>query len=49
MKKTYQSPEIEVLMMESTELLQESLGVWSDEQVTSDKMLTREIIFDDED
>ena len=49
MKKVYEIPQIEVMLIESTELLQGTMGVISDETVTADGMLTREIIFDDED
>ena len=48
MKKTYQVPEIEVTLMESTELMQASMGVYTD-QVEAKDILSREIIFTDED
>ena len=49
MKKTYQIPEIEVTQMESTELMEASMGPWSDESVTNpNNILSRDIIFDDE-
>ena len=48
MKKAYQIPEIEVMLMESTELMEASLGVY-DTTVGADDIVTREIIFDDED
>ena len=47
MKKTYQVPEIEVMLMESTALMEESLGVY-DTEITNSQMLSREIIFDDD-
>ena len=47
MKKTYQVPEIEVMMMESTALMQDSMGVYTD-KVGADAILTRDIIFDDD-
>lgn len=51
MKKTYQVPEIEVTLMESTELMQAaSMGVFDEPQIDDPKnILTREILFDDED
>lgn len=49
MKKVYEIPQIEVMQVESTELMQASLGPWSDETI-SDKgnILTRDIIFEDD-
>ena len=35
--------------MESTELMEASMGVYSDTQVEAKDILSREIIFDDED
>lgn len=52
MKKTYQIPEIEVMLVETTELMQASLGVFSEqEDVVTDPTLikSREFIFLDED
>ena len=50
MKKIYQVPEIEVTLMESTELMEASLGVYSD-QVEAKDILSRDadMFFDDED
>ena len=48
MKKAYINPAIEVLLVESTELMEASLGVY-DTEITKEQMLSREIIFDDED
>jgi hypothetical protein len=50
MKKIYVNPAIEVLLMESTELMETSLGVY-DTEITKEEMLSREIdmFFDDED
>lgn len=48
MKKVYVNPAIEVLLVESTELMEASLGVY-DTEITSNDLLTREILFDDED
>lgn len=48
MKKVYEIPQIEVTLLESTELMEASLGVYETE-ITSADMLSREIIFDDED
>lgn len=49
MKKVYEIPQIEVMLVESTELMQASMGPWSDEEI-SDKgnILTRDIIFEDD-
>ena len=51
MKKTYQVPEIEVTLMEATELMQAaSMGVYTEPQVEDvSGILSREILFDDED
>ena len=49
MKKIYEIPQIEVMLIESTELMEASLGVYSDETVSSEQIMTREILFDDED
>ena len=46
MKKIYEIPQIEVTLLESTELMQASMGVYSDE--TTSNPLTRDIIFDDD-
>ena len=51
MKKTYQIPEIEVMLVESTELMAGSMGPWSDEPVTDKKsILSRddEMFFDED-
>lgn len=51
MKKTYQIPEIEVMLVESTELMAGSMGPWSDESInSSDKILSRddEMFFDED-
>ena len=49
MKKTYQIPEIEVTLMESTELMQASMTMYSDE-VPSSSVLSRdtEMFFDED-
>ncbi len=49
MKKTYVNPAIEVLLVESTELMQASLGVYNTE-ITKEEMLGREVdmILDEE-
>lgn len=49
MKKTYVNPAIEVLLVESTELMQASLGVY-DTEITKEEMLGREVdmILDEE-
>jgi len=44
MKKVYEIPQIEVTLLESTELMQASLGVYDEEVSTG--ILSREIIFD---
>ena len=52
MKKIYVNPAIEVLLMESTELMEASvtLGVYSDTEITKDDLLSRETeMFFDED
>jgi len=46
MKKIYEIPQIEVTLLESTELMQASLGVYDEEVSTG--ILSREIVFDDE-
>lgn len=45
MKKIYEIPQIEVMLIESTELMEASLGVYED---TTSNPLTRDIIFDDD-
>lgn len=47
MKKVYEIPQIEVTLLESTELMQASMGVYEDE-VSASSILSRELIFDDE-
>ncbi len=49
MKKVYVNPAIEVLLVESTELMEASLGVYNTE-ITKEDMLSREteMFFDDE-
>jgi hypothetical protein len=49
MKKVYVNPAIEVLLVESTELMEASLGVYETE-ITKEDMLSREteMFFDDE-
>ena len=50
MKKTYQVPETEVMLMEVTELMQASMGVFDEPQIDDPKnILGREIFFDVED
>ena len=52
MKKVYEIPEIEVTLMESTELMQAtSMGVFSDDTPIDDPnaIRSREILFLDED
>ena len=46
MKKVYETPQSEVMLIESTELMQTSMNL-NDEP--TENPLTREIIFDDED
>ena len=51
MKKTYQIPEIEVMLVESTELMAGSMGPWNDQSIdSSDKILSRddEMFFDED-
>lgn len=52
MKKIYVNPAIEVLFVESTELMETSLNVYGDTEITSEEMLSRELdndLFFDED
>ena len=52
MKKVYEIPEIEVTLLEATELLQASLGVFSDEEDVIDNsgdIRSRALLFTDED
>ena len=46
MKKVYEIPQIEVMLIESTELMQASMGLYDE---PTENPLAREIIFDDED
>ena len=50
MKKTYQIPEIEVMQVETTELMQASMGTYSDKQVGAGSILSRddEMFFDED-
>ena len=49
MKKTYINPAIEVLLVETSELMETSLGVY-DTEITNDEMLSRDVVmFFDED
>ncbi len=49
MKKVYEIPQIEVTLLESTELMQASLGVFDDAPIDDpSNILSREIVFDDE-
>ena len=44
MKKTYINPAIEVLLVETSELMETSLGVY-DAEITKDEMLSRDVEF----
>lgn len=49
MKKIYQVPETEVMLMESTELMQASMGLFDEPIEDPKNILSREIFFDVED
>lgn len=49
MKKVYEIPQIEVTLLESTELMQASMGLYDDAPIDDpSNILSREIVFDDE-
>ena len=50
MKKIYEIPQIEVTLLESTELMQASMGVFDEPKIDDpSNILSRDIIFDNED
>ena len=42
MKKTYQTPNTQVVFIQTTQLLTESLGVYTDVEITGSEILSRE-------
>lgn len=47
MKKVYEIPQIEVTLLESTELMQASMGLYGDAPIDDpSNILSREIVFD---
>lgn len=49
MKKVYEIPQIEVTLLESTELMQASMGLYDEPKIEDpSSILSRELIFDDE-
>jgi len=48
MKKIYEIPQIEVTLLESTELMQASMGVYSDKTTSNPLTRETEMFFDDD-